>query len=314
MGDSPLHIAVGIIRDASGRVLLSQRRAGTHGAGDWEFPGGKVEPGESVRAALGRELREELGVDVEAAQPLIAITHRYPERSVLLDTWAVDTFSGDVAPCEGQRLAWVPTDELGDWPLMAADGPIVHAVRLPHLYLLTGEFEGPDDALRRLGKALEGGVRMVRLRADALSDAAYASLARAMVDRCRERGALLLLDRDADMLDAVGADGLHLTGAALRACKKRPLSADRLLGASCHDARELSLACELGADFAVLSPLAATASHPGASPLGWDRFREWVSGVNIPVYALGGLGPSDCAAARVAGGQGIAAIRSLWPS
>ena len=313
MDDSPLHIAVGILRDENGRILISQRRSGTHGAGDWEFPGGKVEAGESVRVALARELREELGIAVGAAQPLIAIVHRYPERSVLLDTWDVETFSGDVAPCEGQGLAWVPPEELGDWPLMAADGPIVQAVRLPSLYLLTGAFDTADDALRRLRQALDGGIRMVRLRAHELNDAAYASLARAMIDICHQHGARLLLDRDAGMVDAVGADGLHLTSAALRACTGRPVAAHRLLAASCHDARELSLACEVGADFAVLSPVAATVSHPGVSPLGWDRFREWVASVNMPVYGLGGLGASDCAAARAAGAQGIAAVRALWP-
>ena len=309
-----LHIAVGILADDHGRILLSERRAGTHGAGEWEFPGGKVEPGEAVADALSRELLEELGVAVGEARPLIRVSHRYAERSVVLDTWRVTAWRGEPQALEGQRLAWAGVDELHQWPLMAADGPIVSALRLPSTYLFTGSFDDTRDALTRLRASLSNGVRLVRLRAPGTDDQVYAALAREAVAVCRAVGARCLLDRSPSLVRELGADGLHLTASALAALAQRPLPRDYWLGVSCHDAAELARAAELGADFAVLSPVRPTASHPDAEPLGWERFRSLVETVNVPVYALGGLGRDDLDAAWAAGAQGVAAIRGLWPS
>jgi len=308
-----LHIAVGILADDHGRVLLSERRAGTHGAGEWEFPGGKVEPGEALADALARELHEELGVAVKEARPLIRVRHRYAERSVVLDTWRVTAWRGDLQALEGQRLAWVAVDRLHQWPLMAADGPIVTALRLPSTYLFTGSFGDTRDALSRLRASLSDGVRLVRLRAPGADEQAYAVLAREAVAVCHAFGARCLLDRSPSLVRELGADGLHLTAAALATPAQRPLPREYWVGASCHDAAELARAAELGADFAVLSPVRPTPSHPKAEPLGWAGFRALVETVNMPVNALGGLGRDELSAAWAAGAQGVAAIRGLWP-
>ena len=119
-----IHVVAGAL--VRGReVLLAQRPAGAHLGGLWEFPGGKVEPGESARAALSRELVEEIGVDVRSAERLYEHTHTYPEKSVRLDIWCVTEWLGEPQSVEGQPLAWVDVSELPDWPLPEADAPAV---------------------------------------------------------------------------------------------------------------------------------------------------------------------------------------------
>ena len=125
-----IHVVAGALFDASGRVLLAQRPPGKHMAGGWEFPGGKVEPDEAPFAGLQRELREELGVETHAAEPLIAYEHEYPNRRVLLDLWLVSHFTGVPASLEGQPLQWVTLDELETVGLLEADRPMIGALRL----------------------------------------------------------------------------------------------------------------------------------------------------------------------------------------
>lgn len=309
-----LHIAVGILEDSSGRVLLSERRAGTHGAGEWEFPGGKVEPGEAVGSALGRELYEELGVTVLKARPLIRVRHAYPGRTVLLDTWRITAARGEPEAREGQRLEWVAVDELSQWPLMAADAPIVRALRLPPSYLFTGPFDDCLDALERLRASLRRGVRLVRCRAPAMEARAYAAFAEGALEACHAVGARCLLDRGATLVRELGADGLHLTSSALKETVARPLPCDYWVGASCHDQGQLARAAQLDVDFVVVSPVKATPSHPGTAPLGWSGFRSLVETIDMPAYALGGLALDDVGDAWAAGACGIAAVRGLWGS
>lgn len=124
-----LHVAAGVIRDGAGRILLAQRQAGQHMAGGWEFPGGKVADGETVFAALVRELREELDIDVYAATPLIRYPYTYPERTVLLDVWMIDAYAGEPRSVEGQPLRWEVPGRLGEIGLLEADRPIIEALR-----------------------------------------------------------------------------------------------------------------------------------------------------------------------------------------
>jgi 8-oxo-dGTP diphosphatase len=120
-----VHVLVGLIADGAGRWLVNQRRAGTHLAGRWEFPGGKSEPGEAPLAALERELEEELGIAVLQAEPWFELLHDYPDKSVRLDIWRVLRYGGVVTAREGQLLKWVTLTELASLPLLEADWPIV---------------------------------------------------------------------------------------------------------------------------------------------------------------------------------------------
>jgi mutator protein MutT len=125
------HVVAAAVTDASGRVLIAQRPPGKHLAGGWEFPGGKLMAGEDRRAGLARELREELGITISTPRPLIRVRHTYDYGGVLIDTWVVRHYSGELSGLDGQALRWVSQEELEAAELLPADGPIVAALRLP---------------------------------------------------------------------------------------------------------------------------------------------------------------------------------------
>jgi 8-oxo-dGTP diphosphatase len=125
---SLVHGAVGVVRDSAGRVLISRRRADAHQGGLWEFPGGKVEDGETVPQALARELEEELGIRIGPGEALLAINHDYGDKQVLLDVWLVDEFSGSAQGREGQPLVWAALRELEQYAFPAANTPIIAAL------------------------------------------------------------------------------------------------------------------------------------------------------------------------------------------
>ena len=122
-------VVAAALYDSDGRVLIAERPAGKHMAGRWEFPGGKVHAGESEAAALARELREELGVEVLASRPFMRLRHSYEDRDVELSMWLVESFRGEVQGLDGQRLKWVEPARLGDEDVLEADRPFVEALR-----------------------------------------------------------------------------------------------------------------------------------------------------------------------------------------
>jgi 8-oxo-dGTP diphosphatase len=124
-----IHVVAAALIDAAGRVLIAQRPPGKHLAGGWEFPGGKLEAGEEREAGLARELKEELGITIEAPRPLIQVSHAYPSRDVLLDVWVVRNYRGEPRGLDGQALRWCTLEELDRADLLPADGPIVRALR-----------------------------------------------------------------------------------------------------------------------------------------------------------------------------------------
>ena len=315
--DNPhrIHVAAAVVLDPYQRVLICRRPLQVHQGGLWEFPGGKLEPGETVESALRRELREETGIDVISARPLIRVQHDYPDRSVVLDVWRVDRFAGHAAGQEGQATRWVSPRDLNQYRFPAANRPIIKAVSLPDRYLVTPE-PGPDSGsfLDQLDAAVRRGIRLVQLRAKQHSLPQYRELVKRSLEVCRDRGARLLLNAEPSLAVELGADGVHLTSARLLALRERPLEELHLVGASCHDARELEHACVMNLDFAVVSPVRETISHPGMKTLGFAGLRDLTERADIPVYALGGLGEADLGRVFEHGAQGIAAIRGLWLS
>lgn len=309
-----VHVAAAVIRGADGRVLIARRPDDKHQGGLWEFPGGKVEEGEAVQAALSRELEEELGIRVSAARPLIQVHHDYPDKQVLLDVWEVTAFDGEPHGAEGQPLAWASSHELGDYQFPAANQPIVAAARLPDRYLITPDELEPQELLQGVRAALAEGAKLIQLRAPNMFDAQYRDLAVDIQGLCARR-AQLMLKGPLEWLGDFPAAGWHLTADQLRryAPRGRPFPRERWLGASCHSAQELELATEMGVDFVTLSPLQPTQTHPEAQPLGWDAAREMIRRFNKPVFLLGGVGPDDTERAWQIGAQGVAGIRAFWP-
>ncbi|MEJ2308645.1 MAG: Nudix family hydrolase [Gammaproteobacteria bacterium] len=304
-----LHVAVAVIRDAQGRILLSRRREGTHLAGLWEFPGGKVEPGETPGEALRREILEETGLALQAHRPLIGIRHHYPGKSVFLDTHLVTAWSGEAHGREGQEIAWCDASGLHAYPLPPADEPILTALRLPSRYAITPPaFESESRFLRELEATLDAGIRLLQLRLPAIED--LAPLAERAMALC-ERHAATLMVKEPELARRLGC-GLHLRAADLLRMTEAPVDDGRLLAASCHGAEEARRAQQAGADFITLSPVQPTGSHPGAEPLGWEAFSTLVEEVNLPVYALGGLTQRDLETAWSRGAQGVAGITGIW--
>lgn len=309
-----LHVAAAVIRGADGRVLIARRPEHKHQGGLWEFPGGKVEAGEAVEAALARELHEELGIRVTTSRPLIQVRHDYADLAVLLDVHEVGAFTGEPHGAEGQPLAWVAPRELAHYEFPEANRPIVAAARLPAQYLITPDALEPADLLQGIRQALANGVRLLQLRAPNMYSAEYRDLAVDIQGLCAGK-AQLMLKGPLEWLGDFPAAGWHLTAAQLRkyAPKGRPFPAERWLAASCHTAEELALAAQMGVDFVTLSPLQATQTHPEATPLGWEVAAELIRGFSRPVYLLGGIGPAELERAWRVGAQGVAGIRAFWP-
>jgi 8-oxo-dGTP diphosphatase len=312
-----IEVAAGILMDAQGRVLLMQRLPGKHLAGLWEFPGGKVEPGETVAQALVRELDEELGVEVLGSTPLVSIPWRYPEKTVRLHALRVTAWNGEPRACEGHPLRWVAVRDMDIAEMPAADAPILAALRLPPYCVISAEMGSASFG----GHAPESESASFRNGADPMSALWQLRMPGAAREEVRQvaghaialnprfRGSLLV-NHDIELARELGI-GVHLRAAQLRELRERPLPRNTWVGASCHDAEELELAAGLGADFATLSPVNATTSHPDAEPLGWERFTRLIEDARLPVYALGGVGPGDLDRARAAGAQGVAGIRAF---
>jgi len=308
-----IQVAAAAIFDASGRVLIAQRPAHVHQGGLWEFPGGKLEPGESSEKAMERELQEELGIGVGSARQLIRVRHDYPDKSVLLDVWRVEDYAGIPTGREGQPLEWVEPAGLGAFAFPAANLPIIQAVQLPDRYLITPEPVGDISGfLAVLEGAIERGISLVQLRAKQLSGENYRRLARAAVELCRPANVRLLLNCAPQLVPGLGAQGVHLTGRRLMELERRPLDSGYLVAASCHNLEEVAHAGRLGMDFIVVSPVRETASHPASTAIGLEGLRSLCDAAVMPAYALGGMQESDIGSVWQCGAQGIAAIRGLW--
>lgn len=309
-----IQVAVGVIRQGD-KVLVARRPDHVHQGGLLEFPGGKVETGETTAQALDRELHEELGIRVaaEAISPLIGIRHDYGDKRVFLDVCLIDRYSGEPHGREGQPVFWLEIAALQDADFPAANRPIIRALRLPDRYLITGVTESPQALLSRLERVLsQHRLPLVALRAPNLNDEDYVRLAASALTLCRRHDVRLMLHGNPQLLDRVPADGVHLPWRLAADLDGRPVTDNLLLGVSCHSVAQLQHASALKADFATLSPVMPTQSHPGAPTLGWSGFETAVAQSHLPVYALGGLAEADIVIARQHGGRGVAAISAWW--
>ena len=307
-----VHVAAGLLLQ-DGRVFITRRPTNTHQGGKWEFPGGKLLSGETALAALKRELHEELGVEVEEAVPYMQVRHRYLDKEVLLDVWRVTAYRGAPHGREGQGARWAAPSDLVALEFPAADLPVLRRLWLPPLYLISDAARiGKQKFFALLESALNAGARLIHLREPQMDESEFRAYASEVIALCRRHGARILLNASPELAVALGADGVHLKSARLMRLTERPLGNEFWVAASCHDADELKRAADVGADFAMLGPVAHTASHPGVVPLGWEKFENLCRGAALPVYALGGMRAVDLPRARAAGAQGVAMIRGVW--
>lgn len=306
-----VHVAVGVIQNAAGRVLIAQRPAYSHQGGLWEFPGGKVEAGEDVITALSRELREELGVDVKQSRPLINIEHDYGDKQVWLDVHRITEFQGEVHGKEGQPIKWVLPTDLENYKFPRANRGIITAIRLPDRYLITGEFHTIDECVEKIQHAVDTGVRLIQFRVKQMSEKEYLKASNKILE-FQAQGVKFLLNASLETFANTSADGLHLNSQRLMLYSHRPLAHNKLLSASVHNEQEMAQASKIMADFVVVSPVLPTKSHTDAINLGWERFAKLTAMANCPVYALGGMRSEDISKAQKYGAQGIAGISCFW--
>ena len=306
-------IVIGIIRNAAGEVLVSRRREGTHLEGRLEFPGGKVGPGESRFRALARELREEAGIRVDSAHPLMRFDHDYPGKKLSLSAWVVDRWSGEARAREGQPLDWMAPADLsaGDFP--QANARILRIMGLPPLYLITPDLEHYDAAfLRRVEAFMDNGLGLIQFRSKSSRFEEHAGIVRELVKLGSRKSCEVLYNGTPAEAERLGAHGVHLSAAGLALHATRPLPSGMRVAVSCHNRGELDRAARIEADFCVLSPVGASPSHPGSAGIGWEAFAAMADGAGVPVYALGGMQAGDLAEARRRGAHGIAMISGIW--
>jgi 8-oxo-dGTP diphosphatase len=309
-----LHVAVGVIENNLGQILIAKRPESAHQGGLWEFPGGKVDPGETCQQALVRELNEELAIHVAKSEPLIQIRHNYSDKSVLLDVHKVTNFSGEPKGNEGQPVAWVNPESLSQYTFPAANQPIIQAVMLPRFCAITGSFESLNDFAEKFSRLVSYQHKMVQLRIENFSLNQHNEYLRIAKKICGKDIQLQVNATAAEFLkiDSDYKLGLHLNSSSLMQLESRPIDNNVLLGASCHSLAELKQAEKIQVDYVFLSPVKPTKSHPHTNVLGWEKFKELISQINIPVYALGGLDETDSFQAIQSGAQGVASISAWW--
>ncbi len=276
-----------------GKVLLGQRPAGKPYAGWWEFPGGKREPGESIEAALARELHEELGLDVHASCAWIIREFTYPHARVRLYFRRVFDFAGEPQSREGQCFAWVDTDRFDRAPLLPATVPVAGWLRLPpecaaSAAALLGEDRFVEALDRRLASRR---LRLLLLHEPHLSPQRFEQLFARVLPLCRRNGAALLVGSGHAASYANAAQGVLLSGLDLAALDSRP--PQRLVAAACRDRQDLDRAQRLGVDVTVMD----------ASLLGATAGALWQ-----PAYVTG----LPVAAAVAAGAHGIVSGGEFW--
>ena len=307
-----VHVAVAVIRNREDQIIIAFRDESRHQGGLWEFPGGKVEAGESVTEALAREIDEEIGLNVLSSTPLIQIYHDYGDKAVLLDVHEVTEFAGQAEGKEGQPVRWVPSAQLTNYQFPAANQPIITATQLPRQLAITPVLNTVAEYQALFEKAELRSIRAILLRAPLLNDTEYAELYTAISQMCRKQNTLLIAHCRLELANDLQAEALHLTSQQLQAVSSREQFAGRWLSASCHSEAELTVAQQLNLDFVTLSPVLPTQSHPDQAELGWSEFAALVKTAHLPVFALGGVAPAMLPIAIEQGAQGVAGIRAFW--
>lgn len=311
-----VHVVVAVIQSSHEQYFIAKRPQASHQGGLWEFPGGKVENDETVLEALKRELFEEIGITLIQADPLIQIHHNYSDKSVLLDVWRINEFSGKAFGKEGQETCWINKNEFSLYRFPEANLPIIKAIHLPDKYMITGEFEGEKELVTCAQLGFKKGVKLLQFRAHDLSEAPYFKYAKKLYEICEKANVILLLNTSVENYEKYKAydfsHGLHLTSKEIKSFNSDLLEHNLLVATSVHNEQELFMAEECNVDFVVLSPVNKTKSHPNTVPLGWEKFKKLTAKAKIPVYALGGMQTQDIKKAKNNGAQGISAIGEFW--
>ena len=298
----PIEVVAAVIRNADGKVLIAKRHSDKHQGGKWEFPGGKVEKGESRRSALVREIREEIGIDIGHSARLISVYHEYDDKAIYLDVYEVLQWTGEAEGREGQPINWVDTDELHEFEFPEANSPIVEAACLPKHLKVMGAAKDEEDFKTQFNANIQSGHRLFlqSFNAEAASYKPSHDEINWMLDTASSHQVKVMFESPPPL---VRSDYyLHLNTEELQKVQEKP-SATRV-SAICSNSEELFKAQRIGLDFLLVGPVLTNASG-GNKVIGWPTFQSLSARVNIPVYAMGGVGEKDMELAREYGAQGI---------
>ena len=306
-----IDVAVAVVFNAAGQVLWGCRPEGKPYAGYWEFPGGKVEPDETVWQALVRELKEELDITALEGGPWFRIEHDYEHANVRLHLYRVWHFEGTPKSLEQQPFTWASLDSSDLSPILPATEPLLPKLAQPTVMALSNYEAGFEACAERLERGLNATKLpvYVQFREKTLSGDALIQAFEHCYGLCQKTGQAMLLNSDTwvnlrEHLDALPCP-LHLTQAHLLSGHFQDL---QCAGASVHDAGSLRIAFDRGLSYAVLGAVKQTTSHPEQSGLGWERFLEITQAARLPVFAIGGLAGHDISDARLHGAHGIAML------
>lgn len=310
-----LDVAVGLIMRGQS-VLISWRHAGLHQGDRHEFPGGKIEAHETPKEGLIRELKEELGIQVNQAVQAQRLVYHYPERTVRLHVFKVTDFDGEPVGQEGQHTQWVKVKELSNYKFPDANAPILRAAQLPDHYVITYEQSVDQSLTAWIDFHIEHLPEQawVYVRHYGISSAKYFEV----IDSLRQHRPdlqLVVMAQHIVSLHSLSHEiaGIHI-GRDKQPIDWTDIPKQLLRFASCHDQAQLDAAMQLDVDAVTLGPVLATPTHPNSAFMGWNNWQQLCSYSSMPVYALGGVGPNDLPHVQQVGGFGVAGIRAFYSS
>ncbi len=312
--DLPIHVAVGVIENEEGNVLISKRSLRQDQGGLWEFPGGKIHQGESHFEALNRELKEELNINTLRSRPLITIHHQYSNYSVVLYVHKVIHWEDEPIGKEGQEIKWLEKESLMPHNFPEANKTIIKATQLPDTIFVTPEPSLYEERffLTKIEQILKQGIKIIQFRCKKKKCIEHYEIIKKIKLLCEKFEAKLIINTDTDFKYLTEFDGLHLSSENLKKYDKRPISKEKLLMVSCHNDKEIEMSKKIDADALILGSVKTSNSHPNGMYLGWENFGAMTKRTNIPIYGIGGLNDDDKETAWNYGAQGIAMISGLW--
>lgn len=321
-----LHVAVGLIM-LNQQVLISWRNASQHQGNRYEFPGGKIEVDETPEQGLIRELREELGIEVQHPIRAQQLCYDYPEKTVCLHVFKVTQFSGEPRGHEGQHIRWVAQQDLAQYQFPDANTPILRVAQCPEQYLISYE----QTAGQSLTDWLNFHVQHVPERAwlyvrhHQLGSDEYQQVIE-QLSQARPDLQLVGMYRHISAFkdSSIQLAGVHYTKQDLSEASLLQTTLQQTLShqivppawlrfAACKTEQDIQAAQQLSMDAIILGPVNATLTHPEASPLGWQEWQQLCLQSNVPVYALGGVTKQDVLNVQQYGGFALAGIRGFYP-